>query len=138
MVRQFIKLSLLSVGQRRCYSVAADNFRSLLQSQLKDIKAQGTFKNERVITSAQKSTISVEGMPKQVLNFCANNYLGLSANEEIASHAKAMLDRYGSGLSSVRFICGMFIVTFLKLKLVLNFNLCRHTNNSQGARTENF
>lgn len=53
-------------------------------------------------------------MPKQVLNFCANNYLGLSANEEIKNHAKVMLDKYGSGLSSVRFICGMFM-TFLKM-----------------------
>lgn len=45
-------------------------------------------------------------MKTEVLNFCANNYLGLSANEEIKDYAKEMLDRYGSGLSSVRFICG--------------------------------
>lgn len=90
----------------RCYSTAAANFRSILQAQLEDIKAAGTFKSERVITSAQKSKISVEGMSKQVLNFCANNYLGLSANEEIINCAKETLDKYGSGLSSVRFICG--------------------------------
>jgi glycine C-acetyltransferase len=59
-----------------------------------------------VITSAQKSKISVENSPKKVLNFCANNYLGLSANHEIKEYAKKMLDEYGSGLSSVRFICG--------------------------------
>lgn len=90
----------------RCYSTAAANFRSILQTQLEDIKAAGTFKSERIITSAQKSKISVEGMNKQVLNFCANNYLGLSANEEIKNCAKETMDKYGSGLSSVRFICG--------------------------------
>lgn len=95
-----------SAIQQRCYSVAANNFRTILQNQLEDIKAAGTFKTERVITTAQKSKIGVEGMSKQVLNFCANNYLGLSANEEIKDYAKDTLDKYGSGLSSVRFICG--------------------------------
>lgn len=92
--------------QVRSYSAAANSFRVILQSQLEDIKAAGTFKSERVITSAQKSKISVQGMKKEVLNFCANNYLGLSANEEIKNYAKDTLDKYGSGLSSVRFICG--------------------------------
>lgn len=96
----------ISVMQVRSYSAAANSFRAILQSQLEDIKAAGTFKNERVITSPQKSKISVEGMKNEVLNFCANNYLGLSANEEIKNSAKVTLDKYGSGLSSVRFICG--------------------------------
>jgi hypothetical protein len=96
------------VAQLRCYSAAANSFRGILQSQLEDIKAAGTFKTERVITSAQKSKIGVEGMGKKVLNFCANNYLGLSANEDIKNFAKDTLDKYGSGLSSVRFICGEF------------------------------
>lgn len=91
---------------QRCYSSASNNFRSILQVQLEDIKAAGTFKSERIITSSQKSKISVDGMDKKVLNFCANNYLGLSANEEIKNYAKETLDKYGSGLSSVRFICG--------------------------------
>jgi len=73
---------------------------------LDDIKAAGTFKTERVITSAQKSKISVDGIPNKVINFCANNYLGLSANEEIKNYSKEMVDKYGHGLSSVRFICG--------------------------------
>lgn len=77
-----------------------------MQGQLEDIKAAGTFKTERVITSPQKSKITVEGSQKKVLNFCANNYLGLSANEEIKNCAKDTLDTYGNGLSSVRFICG--------------------------------
>jgi len=103
----FASLTKVSVIQQRCaYSVAVNNFRTILQSQLDDIKAAGTFKVERVITSPQKSQITVQGMDKQVLNFCANNYLGLSANEEIKKYSKEMIDKYGSGLSSVRFICG--------------------------------
>lgn len=94
----------LSVIHQRCYSSAAANFRCILQTQLEDIKAAGTFKSERVITSPQKSKISVEGMKTKVLNFCANNYLGLSANEEIKNCAKEALDKFGCGLSSVKFI----------------------------------
>lgn len=90
----------------RHYSAAAQNFRSILQTQLDDIKAAGTFKVERVITSAQTSQITVEGMQKKVINFCANNYLGLSANNEIKQFSKDMVEKYGHGLSSVRFICG--------------------------------
>lgn len=107
--RGFALLSL-SVSSRS-YSVAADKFQGILQSQLDAIKAAGTFKSERVITSPQKSQITVEGSQKKVLNFCANNYLGLSANEEIKEYAKKMLDKYGSGLSSVRFICGKLSLT---------------------------
>lgn len=77
-----------------------------MQTQLDDIKAAGTYKIERVITSPQTSQITVEGMPKKVINFCANNYLGLSANEEIKQYSKEMVEKYGHGLSSVRFICG--------------------------------
>lgn len=95
--------------QERLLSSAASSFRTILQSQLEGIKEAGTFKSERVITSPQKSKISVDGMKTKVLNFCANNYLGLSANEEIKEHAKWALDKYGSGLSSVRFICGEMI-----------------------------
>lgn len=77
-----------------------------MQKQIDEIKAAGTYKTERVITSPQKSQISVENSSKKVLNFCANNYLGLSANDEIKEHAKKIMDQYGAGLSSVRFICG--------------------------------
>lgn len=85
---------------------AAEQFRGILRRQIEDIKAAGTYKTERVITSPQKSEISVENSSKEVLNFCANNYLGLSANDEICEHAKKIIDEYGAGLSSVRFICG--------------------------------
>lgn len=90
----------------RCYSSVISNFRAILQQQLDDIKAAGTFKTERVITSPQRSQITVDGFPKKVINFCANNYLGLSDNEEIKNYSKKTLDKYGHGLSSVRFICG--------------------------------
>lgn len=91
---------------RNYSSAAAQNFRAILQSQLDDIKAAGTYKTERIITSPQQSQITVDGIPKKVINFCANNYLGLSANEEIKNYSKEMVDKYGHGLSSVRFICG--------------------------------
>jgi glycine C-acetyltransferase len=76
-----------------------------LQAQLDDIRAQGLFKNERVITSPQRANITVQNGP-EVLNFCANNYLGLADSPELIAAAKEGLDRYGFGMASVRFICG--------------------------------
>ena len=76
-----------------------------VQKTLADIEAAGLFKRERVITTPQSAHITVAG-GKQVLNFCANNYLGLGDNPEIIAAARAALDRWGYGLSSVRFICG--------------------------------
>lgn len=76
-----------------------------IAAELDAIKAAGLFKGERVIVSKQSAIIEVAG-GAQVLNFCANNYLGLADNEEIAGAAKAALDRYGYGMASVRFICG--------------------------------
>ena len=76
-----------------------------LQQTLADIEAAGLFKRERVITTPQNSHITVAG-GRQVLNFCANNYLGLADNPEIIQSARATLDRWGYGLASVRFICG--------------------------------
>lgn len=72
---------------------------------LGQLKAESTFKNERVITSAQSSQISTQTHPK-LLNFCANNYLGLANDSRIVQEAKRVLDERGFGLSSVRFICG--------------------------------
>ena len=76
----------------------------ILQSQLNDIKEQGTYKNERIIETAQDSEIDVNG--KKVLNFCANNYLGLANNSEIREAAIQAIQNWGFGLGSVRFICG--------------------------------
>jgi glycine C-acetyltransferase len=68
------------------------------------MKEAGTYKVERVISSAQSSLIHANG--KQVLNFCANNYLGLSNHPRLIQAAKKTLDTHGFGMSSVRFICG--------------------------------
>jgi glycine C-acetyltransferase len=81
------------------------SFQQHLQQQLKEIRAAGTYKNERVILTPQGTTIRVyDGKP--VLNLCANNYLGLAQHAAVAAAAKEALDRWGYGLSSVRFICG--------------------------------
>ncbi|RWK43712.1 glycine C-acetyltransferase [Mesorhizobium sp.] len=71
---------------------------------LSQSEAEGLYKRERVITSPQSSEIEVGG--RKLLNFCANNYLGLADSEELRDAAKAALDRYGYGMASVRFICG--------------------------------
>jgi glycine C-acetyltransferase len=76
-----------------------------LQKTLADIEGAGLFKRERVISTPQSAHITVSG-GRQVLNFCANNYLGLADHPEIIRAAHASLDRWGYGLSSVRFICG--------------------------------
>jgi glycine C-acetyltransferase len=76
-----------------------------LQKELADIREAGLYKNERVIVSPQGAEIKVKG-GAEVLNFCANNYLGLSNNPQLIAAAKEALDSHGYGLSSVRFICG--------------------------------
>lgn len=82
-----------------------DSFRQHLSRQLDEIRAAGTYKSERVISTPQDAHIRVgDGAP--VLNMCANNYLGLASHPEVIKAAHAALDRWGYGLSSVRFICG--------------------------------
>lgn len=76
----------------------------ILNTQLSEIKEQGTYKNERVIETAQEAEINVNG--KKVLNFCANNYLGLANNNQIRQAAMDAIEEWGFGLGSVRFICG--------------------------------
>ena len=75
-----------------------------LQNELNTIEQNGIFKKERIITSPQGAEITVNG--ETVLNFCANNYLGLSSHPEVVQAAKDTLDSHGFGMSSVRFICG--------------------------------
>lgn len=77
-----------------------------LQSELEAVAEAGLYKKERIITSAQGPEITVEGMDRPVLNFCANNYLGLSSHPNVVEAAKRSLDTHGYGMSSVRFICG--------------------------------
>lgn len=83
-------------------------FQQHLQDELQQIQAAGLYKRERVIVSPQTSGIQVaaDGKPANVINFCANNYLGLADNAELISAAKDCMDRRGYGMASVRFICG--------------------------------
>src|SRR5437764_12706009 len=81
-----------------------EKFVTRLCSEIDDIKTAGLYKNERVITSPQGAEIIVNG--KKVLNFCANNYLGLSSHPETIQAAHHYIDSHGYGMSSVRFICG--------------------------------
>lgn len=82
-----------------------DSYRDHLTIQLEEIREAGLYKNERVIVSPQGAEITLNTGQK-VLNFCANNYLGLSANKKLVEAAKEALDTHGYGMSSVRFICG--------------------------------
>lgn len=82
----------------------SEKLKNQLQNELSEIEEQGLFKKERIITSPQGPEITVNN--KQVLNFCANNYLGLSSHPEVIQAAKDTLDSHGFGMSSVRFICG--------------------------------
>ncbi len=80
------------------------DFKQHLQNQLNEIESNGLFKRERVITTPQGATVKVNG--KDVIIFCANNYLGLSSHPAVIEGAKKTLDSHGYGMSSVRFICG--------------------------------
>jgi len=80
-------------------------FQSHLKTQLEEIRTAGLYKSERVIETPQDAHIRVSG-GREVLNLCANNYLGLAENPEVLEAAKASMDRWGYGLASVRFICG--------------------------------
>ena len=76
-----------------------------LQKELQEIKDNGLYKKERIITSAQGAVIKIS-TGEEVINFCSNNYLGLSSNKEVIQAAKDTMDTHGYGMSSVRFICG--------------------------------
>ncbi len=83
----------------------SNNLKHHLQTELQSIKDEGLYKEERIITSAQGAEIKIS-TGETVLNFCANNYLGLSAHPEVIQAAKDAMDTHGYGMSSVRFICG--------------------------------
>lgn len=106
-----------------------------LKTELKNIQSAGLFKNEQVLESPQQTEISVNG--KTVLNFCANNYLGLSNHPKLIQAAQDGLDKWGFGLSSVRFICGtqeihktleMKISEFLKTDDTILYTSCFDAN----------
>ena len=82
-----------------------EQFKPKLEQELQSIQEAGLFKRERIITSPQAAQITIAG-GKQVFNFCANNYLGLSSHPSVVQAAKEAIDTHGFGMSSVRFICG--------------------------------
>src|SRR5258706_11275056 len=83
----------------------SDPLRQHLNEQLADVRVAGTFKSERVITSPQRAHISTTDRA-DVLNMCANNYLGLASHPEVIAAARDALEKWGYGMASVRFICG--------------------------------
>ena len=87
-------------------STALTQMKEIIDEELISIKKAGTWKTERVINTPQQSWIGVKGESSKLLNFCANNYLGLSSHPEVIAAGKEALDSHGAGLSSVRFICG--------------------------------
>ncbi|CAF0969121.1 unnamed protein product [Rotaria sp. Silwood1] len=87
-------------------STLAEVIKKCLNLELDSIRQAGTWKFERIISTSQSSHIKIENSKHDLLNFCANNYLGLANNSEIINAAKKALDDYSAGLSSVRFICG--------------------------------
>src|ERR1044071_8218791 len=81
-----------------------ETLKPALQKELEEIKSAGLYKQERIISTPQGAEITANG--KKVLNFCANNYLGLSSHPKVIEAAKKAIDSHGYGMSSVRFICG--------------------------------
>jgi glycine C-acetyltransferase len=100
----WLNLHPLKINNQPTNSPMNESIITRLQKEIADIKAAGLFKTERIIESAQGPIISVGG--KEVINLCANNYLGLSSHPKIIEAAKKYIDERGYGLSSVRFICG--------------------------------
>ena len=112
-------------------------FKEFLEGELRQIREQGLFKEEWPILGHQGAEIRVEGRERPVLNFCANNYLGLSGHPELLAAAKRSLDEWGYGLSSVRFICGTQalhlelerrVAAFLGLEDAILFAACFDAN----------
>lgn len=81
------------------------SLKDYLKDEIEQIKEEGLYKKERIITSPQGADITIQG-GKEVINFCANNYLGLSSHPDVIQAAKDTMDTHGFGMSSVRFICG--------------------------------
>lgn len=117
-----------------------DQLKSAVQQELHAIHEQGLYKEHRVIESRQGVIVKVDG--KEVINFCANNYLGLSGSQELVDAAKQALDQYGYGLSSVRFICGtqtihkeleQAVAQFLGKEDAITFTSCWDANEAVFA-----
>jgi glycine C-acetyltransferase len=116
-----------------------ENFLNNIALELEELKVNGMYKNEYEIISAQQSEIEIfhQQTKKKLLNFCANNYLGLANNQSLIEIAKKSLDDYGLGTASVRFICGTFdlhkkfenkLAEFLGYEDVITFASCFSAN----------
>ncbi|MCX7785991.1 MAG: glycine C-acetyltransferase [candidate division WOR-3 bacterium] len=121
--------------------MAYGRFQEYLQQELNSVKEQGLYKEERYILTPQGADIKVEypsgAEPKEVLNFCANNYLGLSSHPKVLQAAREAIDKWGYGMSSVRFICGTQdihrtlerkISEFLKTDATILYSSCFDAN----------
>lgn len=116
----------------------ANRYQNYLKEQLSALKTEGLFKSERIITSPQSTAVTVKDTNGgEYINFCANNYLGLSNDPILVETAKAALDKYGYGMSSVRFICGTQdihkeleakLASFLKMEDVILYPSCFDAN----------
>ncbi|MBV1901646.1 MAG: glycine C-acetyltransferase [Kordiimonadaceae bacterium] len=116
----------------------SDRYKDFIRSELQSTRDAGLYKAERVITSPQQAEVNVAGTDSTgYINFCANNYLGLSNNADLVATAKNALDTYGYGMSSVRFICGTQnihkaleakLATFLKTEDVILYPSCFDAN----------
>lgn len=116
-----------------------EQFLKSIKSELEDLKQSGLYKSEYEIITSQSSEIEIfhQGLKKQVINFCANNYLGLANNQSLVEVAKKSLEEYGLGTASVRFICGTFdlhkkfenkLAEFLGFEDVITFSSCFAAN----------
>jgi len=103
--RSLLRVSKLSKQSTANQSAAAAVYKRLDQ-EAQDIKKAGTWKTEKVITTSQNVSVNVSGSKGPILNFCANNYLGLSSHPDVIQAAIDALKTHGAGVSSVRFICG--------------------------------
>ena len=83
----------------------ASAFYDQIKQQIEEVKTEGLYKSERIITSQQQAAVKIS-TGEEVLNFCANNYLGLANHPELIEAGKAGMERHGFGMASVRFICG--------------------------------
>lgn len=113
------------------------NLLAQIENELKELKAKNLYKKEYEITTPQSAEIAIENGKKKVLNFCANNYLGLADNYDLIALAKKTLDEYGLGSASVRFICGTFdisrefekkIAAFLGFEDAISYSSCFAAN----------
>ncbi|EEB10523.1 2-amino-3-ketobutyrate coenzyme A ligase, putative [Pediculus humanus corporis] len=103
---EFVKQSTRNAHGKGKVVEGNSKLREICQNTLTELRNEGLLKNERVILSKQATHIDVRGQSSKILNFCANNYLGLADHPEVIGAAKDAIEKYGSGVASVRFICG--------------------------------